>query len=112
MIEDNQLCKLLYDKNGKRKHESAAQLLFFGIADAYCSANNLDISPESDAGRGPVDFKVSKGANIKVLVEVKLTSNSKLEKGFTSQLPIYQKSEKSHKGIYLVIHNMEISENR
>ena len=112
LIEDNQLCKLLYDRDGKRKLESAAQLLFFGIANAYCLANNIDISPESDAGRGPVDFKFSNGANSKVLVEVKLTSNSKLKKGFESQLPIYQKAEKSRKGIYLVIHNIEISDKR
>ncbi len=112
LIEDNQLCKLLYDKDGKRKPESAAQLLFFGIANAYCLANNIDISPESDAGRGPVDFKFSNGANTKVLVEVKLTSNSKLKKGFESQLPIYQRAEKSQKGIYLVIHNIEISDQR
>ncbi|MGE8645354.1 hypothetical protein [Acinetobacter vivianii] len=112
LIEDNQLCKLLYDRDGRRKPESAAQLLFFGIANAYCLANNIDLSPESDAGRGPVDFKFSNGANCKVLVEVKLTSNSKLKKGFESQLPIYQKAEKSQKGIYLVIHNMEISDKR
>lgn len=112
LIEDNQLCKLLYDKNGKRKHESAAQLLFFGIANSYCTANNIDITPESDAGRGPVDFKFSGGAHNKVLVEVKLTSNPNLSKGYKNQLPIYLKAEKSLKGIYLVIHNMEISDQR
>ena len=112
LVEDNQLCTLLYDKDGKRKHESAAQLLFFGIANSYCRANKIDLSPESDAGRGPVDFKFSSGSDNKVLVEVKLTSNSKLAKGFTSQLPIYLKAEKSLKGIYLVIHNMEISDKR
>lgn len=112
LIEDNQLCKLLYDRDGKRKHESAAQLLFFGIANSYCIANKIDLSPESDAGRGPVDFKFSSGSDNKVLVEVKLTSNSKLAKGYLSQLPIYLKAEKSLRGIYLVIHNMEISDQR
>lgn len=112
LVEDNQLCKLLYDRNGKRKHESAAQLLFFGIANSYCTANNIDITPESDAGRGPVDFKFSSGAHNKVLVEVKLVSNPNLSKGYKSQLPIYLKAEKSLKGIYLVIHNMEISDQR
>ncbi|MCY0856451.1 hypothetical protein [Cupriavidus sp. D39] len=94
LLEDNQLCKLLYDKNGQRKHESAAQLLFFGVASAYCRANNLDLSPESDGGRGPVDFKVSRGFEGKVLVEIKLTSNSQLVHGFERQLPIYQQAEK------------------
>lgn len=105
LIEDNQLGQLLYDKNGKPKYESAAQLLFFGVASAYCKANNLDLSPESDAGRGPVDFKVSAGFKEKVLVELKLTSNKQLAHGFQNQLPIYQRAENATHGIYLVIDN-------
>lgn len=111
-IEDNQLCRLLYDKREHRKHESAAQLLFFGIANAYCEANNLDLSPESDSGRGPVDFKVSSGFKGKVLVEVKLTSNKELKHGYEKQLPIYQQAESAPKGILLVIDNGGISEGR
>jgi len=112
LIEDNQLAQLLYDKDGKPKHESAAQLLFFGVASAYCRANDLDLSPESDAGRGPVDFKVSRGFAGKVLVEIKLTSNKQLLHGFESQLPIYEKAEGSHRGVYLVIDNGGASEAR
>jgi len=105
LVEDNQLARLLYDDKGKKKHESAAQLLFFGIASAYCEANNLDLTAESDAGRGPVDFKASRGFKDRVLVEVKLTTNQNLISGFLNQLPIYQKAEKVARGIYLVIHN-------
>jgi hypothetical protein len=112
LIEDNQLCRLLYDKGGNRKHESAAQLLFFGVASAYCKANDLDLSPESDGGRGPVDFKVSAGFNGKVLVEIKLTSNLQLAHGFEKQLPIYQAAEGNPKGIYLVINNGGITKAR
>lgn len=112
LIENNGLSKLLYDDKDKRKHESAAQLLFFGIASAYCYANNLDLSPEADAGRGPVDFKISAGASTKVLVEVKLTSNNQLAHGYEKQLPIYQKAEKSQKGIYLVLYNEGITKGR
>lgn len=112
LLEDNQLCKLLYDKNNRRKHESAAQLLFFGVASAYCEANDLDLSPESDGGRGPVDFKISAGFQSKVLVEIKLTSNLQLVHGFEKQLPIYQAAECAQKGIYLVIYNDGITEGR
>ncbi|MBO3652906.1 hypothetical protein [Acinetobacter bereziniae] len=112
LIENNGLSRLLYDDKDKRKHESAAQLLFFGIACAYCYANNLDLSPEADAGRGPVDFKISVGSTAKVLVEVKLTSNNQLAHGFEKQLPIYQKAEKSQKGIYLVLYNEGITSSR
>jgi hypothetical protein len=112
LIENNQLCELLYDKNNEPKHESAAQLLFFGIADAYCKSNNLDLSPESDSGRGPVDFKVSSGYDGRVLVELKLTSNNQLLHGFTKQLPTYQAAENTERGILLVIDNGGASESR
>lgn len=112
LIEDNQLCKLLYDKGGKPKHESASQLLFYGIAAAYCTANGIELSPESDGGRGPVDFKMSSGFDGRVLVEVKLTSNSQLFHGFDKQLPIYQKAERATRGIYLVIDNGGASDDR
>ncbi|MFM0063023.1 hypothetical protein [Paraburkholderia aspalathi] len=105
LIEDNQLCNLLYDEKGVKKRESAAQLLFFGIASAYCKANDLDLTGESDAGRGPVDFKASRGFREKVLVELKLTTNPNLVSGFLNQLPIYQKAENTSRGVYLVIHN-------
>lgn len=112
LIENNQLCELLYDKNNDPKHESAAQLLFFGIADAYCKANKLDLSPESDSGRGPVDFKVSSGYDGRVLVELKLTSNNQLLHGFTKQLPTYLAAENTERGILLVIDNGGASEAR
>lgn len=112
LIEDNQLARLLYNTDKSPKHEEAAQLLFFGIADAYCTANNLDLAPESDAGRGPVDFKVSRGADAKVVVELKLTSNKHLQRGFESQLPIYQAAERAQRGIYLVVNNGGITDNR
>ncbi|CAG9164197.1 hypothetical protein [Cupriavidus pampae] len=112
LLEDNQLCKLLYDKGGRRKHESAAQLLFFGVASAYCRANDLALSPESDGGRGPVDFKVSSGFQGQVLVEIKLTSNPQLVHGFEKQLPIYKDAESAQRGIYLVIDNGGASDAR
>jgi hypothetical protein len=49
---------LLWRADGTAQHESVAQRLFYGLADAYCEANDLDLSREANAGRGPVDFKV------------------------------------------------------
>jgi hypothetical protein len=67
LVENNALSSLLYQASGKPKKEEAAQLLFYGIADAYCEANDLDLSREANAGRGPVDFKISKGYKNRVL---------------------------------------------
>lgn len=104
-IENNGGWMSLYSrgKNGKVLHESYAQKLFFGIADSYCDANNLDISPETNSGRGPVDFKFSSGKRAKVLVEIKLTSNSQLVHGFEKQVGEYEKAEKPHQSYYLIL---------
>lgn len=104
LIEDNGLYKLLYNENKETKRESAAQLVFFGIASSYCEANNLDLTREGNNGRGPVDFKLSRGID-KILVEVKLTSNNQLLHGITTQLPIYMRQENTKKAIYLIIDN-------
>ncbi|NFO33101.1 hypothetical protein FDB37_05635 [Clostridium botulinum] len=104
LIEDNGLNSLLYnDETGKPKHEEASQKLFYGISDAYCLANNIDLTRECNAGRGPVDFKLSSGYKSKVLVEIKKSSNSQLVHGIEKQLPEYQKAEKTKETIYLVL---------
>lgn len=105
LIENHGLWKLLYDNGGKPKHEEAAQLLFFGIAHAYCEANNMAISPESDGGRGPVDFKFATGYELSVVVEVKLSRNKALKSGYTKQLPTYALAEKAKRGVYLIVDN-------
>lgn len=102
MVENNGLWKFFHNSDGTHKNETFSQLLFFAIAHSYCETNNLDLSPESDAGRGPVDFKISQGFNDKINVEIKLSTNRLLH-GFQTQLPIYDKAEKTNKSIFLII---------
>jgi hypothetical protein len=102
LIENNGLYEVLYYE-GKPRKERIAQKIFFSISDSYCRSNNLDLSPETNSGRGPVDFKISKGYNSRVLVEIKLSSNPHLIHGYETQLIEYQKAEKSQYSIYLVI---------
>ena len=68
-------------------------------------ASRIDITKEGNNGRGPVDFKLSRGATDKVIVETKLTSNPQLRHGIEIQLPIYMKQEKTKQAIYLIIDN-------
>lgn len=103
LVEDNALYELLYDHRGHPKHERAAQKLYFGVAVAYCKANDLDISPESNAGRGPVDFKFSKGYIGKVVVEVKLSTNSRIVDGHNEQLKTYKIAESADESIYVIV---------
>ncbi len=102
LVEDKGLWKELWDGKRPRKEKSAQRILF-AIADSYCKLNDLDISPEADSGAGPVDFKFSDGYEARVLVEVKLSTNSKLLQGFERQLEAYKKAESSTSAIYLVI---------
>lgn len=86
----------------KPRHERSAQRLFFAIADIYCKFNDIDISPESHSGAGPVDFKFSSGYDARVLVEVKL-STGKVVHGYEVQLERYKKAESTFRARYLVV---------
>lgn len=103
-VEYNGLHRLLYEKDKKTiKHESVSQKLFFSVAQIYCIANDLDVSPETNSGSGSVDFKFSRGNAIKINVELKLTSNNKLIGGYTKQLEAYNLAEGTNKSYYVVI---------
>lgn len=109
LIENNGWFEYIYDKNDDQKPERAVQLLFYGISDAYCEANDLDLNRETNAGIGSLDFKVSKGYKAKVNVEIKYSTNTNLVKGFTEQLPAYNRAEKTDTSIYLVVQTMKSS---
>ncbi|MBX5026790.1 hypothetical protein [Rhizobium lentis] len=101
LIEQNRLSRTFY-VDGNPRHERYAQLLFLAIAFAYCDANGLDMSPESDAGAGPVDFKFSSGKH-KVIVEIKLSTNKKIVAGYKAQLQAYELAEGTNNSHYVVI---------
>ena len=102
LIEDRRYSEELYYA-GRPRPEKAAQRLFFIVAYAYCKANNLDLTPEADTGNGPVDFKVSNSFTGRVLVEIKLSTNGKVVKGYSRQLQTYKTAEETLKGYYVVI---------
>jgi hypothetical protein len=103
LIENKGLYKLLVQKNDERVSEKKAQLLFFGVAYCYCSANDLKLSPEVNSGNGPVDFNLSKGFKANVNVEMKISDSNKLENGLWSQLNIYNKAENTDRSIYIIV---------
>jgi len=103
LIEHNGLNLHLYDTSGKPLHERYSQRLFFSVADSYCKANNIDLTPEPNAGSGPVDFKFSRGYALRVLVEIKLSTNKQLVHGYEKQLPTYERSEKTNRSVYVIV---------
>ena len=68
----------------------------------FCKANNIDISPETNMGGGPVDFKFSHGYSKRLLVEIKL-SKGQVVHGYKKQLEVYKDASKTDMAILLVI---------
>lgn len=62
-----------------------------------------DVSREVNDGRGPADFKVSRGAKDKAIVEFKLASNSHLKKNLKNQAEIYQKASDAQCSIKVIV---------
>ncbi len=109
-IEHNGLNKFLHRKDSKGnflpdKHhnEEYTQLLFYSVADTYCSLLDISLNRETNAGRGPVDFSLSTGYSKKILVEIKKSTNSSLLDGYSKQLIEYSKGESSAYNFYLVV---------
>lgn len=63
-----------------------------------------DVGTEANDGRGPVDYKISRGAKDKTLIEMKLAKNTGLERNLERQLPIYQAASDAKNGIKAVIY--------
>jgi hypothetical protein len=101
MVEGNNLWELLWYGTEPR-HERAAQLLFFAVANVLCAANDIDISPETNSGGGPVDFKFSTGYRGRVLVEIKL-SKGQVVHGYKTQLEVYKTAAKTYEAIFLIV---------
>lgn len=103
LIENRGLSKLLWRDKRNPHHERVSQMIYFAVADSYCKANNLDITPEADTGTGAVDFKYSSGYESRVLVEIKLSTNPKVVAGYKNQLRTYAIAERTMRATYLVI---------
>lgn len=110
VVEENRGNELLYNDDGSKRPERQVQNLFHIQAQAYCQANDLDLSPEVDAGRGAVDFKFSRGFSCKTLVEMKRASNRRLVHGYETQLSEYQKAEDTDFAIFVVVHYRDNTE--
>lgn len=62
-----------------------------------------DVSREVNDGRGPADFKISRGAADKTIVEFKLAKNTQLERNLQKQAEIYQKASDARAAIKGII---------
>jgi len=100
-VESKGWWKSLYGEDKEPLNESHARHFFYATALLYCESSDVDISPESNAGSGPVDFKLSRGGK-KIVVEIKLTSGH-VRQGYEKQTRIYEESEDAQKSYFVVI---------
>jgi hypothetical protein len=103
LIENNRMYRLLYNDDETPKDETAAQLLFYVVAQGYCKKYDIDLNRECNPGIGEIDFKLSIGNKSKVIIEMKLSSNNSLYHGYEKQLPAYLRAEETKYGIFLVL---------
>ena len=63
-----------------------------------------DVTREANDGRGPADYKVSRGSTDKTLVEFKLAKNTQLERNLKKQAEVYQKASDAKRTIKVIVY--------
>jgi hypothetical protein len=100
VVEDLDGYRLFYVKGKPLKREHDLQVMFR----LTWYATTFDVNREPNNGRGPVDFKISKGTRDKSLVEFKLASNSHLRRNLEKQVAIYEKANSTSKSLKVIMY--------
>lgn len=99
VIEDNDGYRMFYVDGKPIKRESDLQTMF---RLTWC-ATAFDVNAEVNNGRGPVDYKISKGKENASLVEFKLASNKGLEKNLRNQVAIYENASNAKHSLKVIL---------
>jgi hypothetical protein len=99
VIENKDGYRLFYMKGQPLKREADLQIMYR----LTWYATPFDVNREVNNGRGPVDFKVSKGSADSTLVEFKLASNSKLQQNLQHQVAVYEAANNTAKSIKAIL---------
>jgi hypothetical protein len=100
VIEDQGGHRLFYVKSKPIQRETDLHILYR----LTWFDTDLDVNAEVNNGRGPVDYKVSKGKKDANLVEFKLAKNTGLEKNLQHQAKIYEKSSDTTTSIKVILY--------
>ena len=104
VIENTDAWRLLWDDaNRHHRPEKIAQAVGGVMWRTRCKLANVDLSKETNVGRGPVDFKFSQGWERRALIEMKYIESSHFSAGASKQLPQYLRSEEIEHGVYLAV---------
>ncbi|HET6433796.1 hypothetical protein [Dyella sp.] len=100
VIENNDGYRFFYVKGQPVKRESDLQLIFR----LTWYASDDDVNSEVNNGRGPVDYKISRGSKDSTLVEFKLASNSKLRQNLANQVKVYEAANQTKKSVKAILY--------
>ena len=100
VIENNDGYRFFYIKGKPVQRETDLHLLY--RLTWYAASD--DVNAEVNNGRGPVDYKISRGSKDSTLVEFKLAANSKLKNNLAKQVAVYQKANQTKKSIKVIVY--------
>ena len=100
VIENKGGHRIFYINHEPIKKESDVHILFRLVWHRTPS----DVSREVNDGRGPADFKISRGSSDKTIVEFKLASNPQLKRNLQKQVDIYQRASDASTGFKVIIY--------
>lgn len=103
VIENKGGHRIFYHKSIAVQRESDLQIIFRFV----WFGSPSEVGTEANDGRGPVDYKIARGAKDKTLIEMKLAKNTALERNLEKQLPIYQAASDAKHGIKVIIYFSE-----
>jgi hypothetical protein len=101
-LEENKGYIYFWDNENPREEQYIQPLIGILIA-TQCAYENIDFNREVETGRGRVDFKFSRGYELKAHMEVKRADSNDLKNGLKSQLPIYLKADDVDMGFYFIV---------
>lgn len=99
VIEDQDGYRLFYVDGKQVEREKDLQILFKLVWEGSPSSADAEVNN----GRGPVDFKVSRGSSDSTLVEFKLATNSQLERNLANQVEVYKKANSTTQSFKVIL---------
>ena len=99
VVENKGGHKIFYYKGNALERETDLHILYR----MTWFATDSDVSREANDGRGPVDFKISKGKD-KTLVEFKLAKSTSLKRNLEKQAEIYAKASDASGTIKVIVY--------
>lgn len=100
VIENKGGWRIFYIDGKPVRKEDDVQILFRLTWHASLSA----VTREANDGRGPVDFKVSRGAADQTLIEFKIASNTQLRRNLQHQAEIYMAASDAPNAIKVIVY--------